>query len=95
MSLLTSKSRGDLECQVWPGQSQLNQKRKQMRKAQGKDMMCCGCMAGLNKRTRLWVKILIALVIVGIAVGVGVGVSRAVGGGVYKDKDNPNAPIDH
>lgn len=95
MSLLTSKSRGDLECQVWPGQTQLKQKRKQMRKARGEDMMCCGCMAGLNKKTKLYVKILIALVIVGIAVGVGVGVSRAVGGGVYKDKDNPNAPIDH
>lgn len=93
ISSLTSKTREDLECQVWPGQSELKQKRKQMRRAKGEDLMCCGCMARLNKKTKIWVKILIALVIASVAVGVGVGVSRAVGGGVYKDKDNPNAPI--
>ena len=66
-----------------------------MRKARGEDLICCGCMTALNKKTKLWVKILIALVVVGIAVGVGVGVSRAVGGGVWKDKEQSNVPIDH
>lgn len=95
MSLLKSKSRGDLECQMWPGQSQLKQKKKAMRKARGEDLICCGCMTGLNKRTKIWVKALIALLIVGVVIGVGVGVTKAVGGGVWKSKNQQNAPIDN
>jgi hypothetical protein len=93
VSLLKSKSRGDMECTVWPGQNALKQKKKAMRRERGKHLMCCGWMAGLNKKTKIWVKVLIALVVVGIAVGVGVGVSRAVGGGVWKNQDAANSPI--
>ena len=94
MSLLKSKSRGDIECTVWPGQNALKQKKKDMRRERGKNLMCCGWMAGLSKKKKIYAKILIALLVVGIAVGVGVGISRAVGGGVWKNKTS-NAPISH
>ena len=66
--------------------------KKAMRKQKGKHLMCCGWMAGLDRKTKIWVKVLIALLVVGAAVGVGVGISRAVGGGVWK-KGNDNTPI--
>ena len=91
MGLLKSKT-GNVECQVWPGQRAMKMKKKAMRREKAKYMMC-GCMAGLDKRTKIWVKVLIALVVVGLAVGVGVGVSRAVGGGVWKNSTNANSPI--
>lgn len=95
MSLLQSKSRGDIECTVWPGQNALKQKKKAMRRERGKHLMCCGWMSSLSRKNRIYAKILIALIIVGIAIGVGVGISRSVGGGVWKNKDNANAPISH
>lgn len=55
--------------------------------------MLCGCMAGMDKKKALWIKVLIAFVVVGAAIGVGVGISRAVGGGVWKNKNTSNAPI--
>jgi len=67
-------------------------KKKAMRREKSKHMVC-GCMAGLDKRTKTWIKVLIALIVVGTAVGVGVGVSKAVGGGVWKSQNNVNAPI--
>jgi hypothetical protein len=91
-SLLKNKSRSDMDCTVWPGQKALKQKKKAMRKQKGKHLMCCGWMAGLDRKTKIWVKVLIALLVIGAAVGVGVGISRAVGGGVWK-KGNANAPI--
>jgi hypothetical protein len=91
MGLLKARS-GNVESQVWPGRKAMKMKKKAMRREKGKYMMC-GCMAGLDKRTKIWVKILTALVVVGLAVGVGVGVSRAVGGGVWKNSTNANSPI--
>ena len=89
--IFKSKS-GNPECTVWPGQNAMKMKKKAMRRERSKNMIC-GCMAGLDKRTRIWIKVLIALLVIGTAVGVGVGVSRAVGGGVWKSSTNANAPI--
>ena len=51
-------------------------------------------MRKLNKRQKLWAKLLIALLIVGAAVGLGIGISKAVGAGVWKSA-NEQAPIGH
>jgi hypothetical protein len=83
---------GNPECTVWPGQKAMKMKKKAMRKERNKHNLCA-CMAGLDKRTKIWIKVLIALIVVGTAVGVGVGVSKAVGGGVWKSQSNANAPI--
>ena len=53
----------------------------------------CGCMAGLDRKTKIWIKIIVALVVVGVGLGVGLGVSKAVGGGIWKSNSSPNAPI--
>jgi len=90
--LLKTKKSKDMDCTVWPGQKAMKQKKKAMRREQGKYGVC-GCMAGMDKKTKIWIKILIALLVVGAAVGVGVGISRAVGGGVWKNKQNSNTPI--
>ena len=91
LGLLKSKTRVE-ECTVWPGQKMMKMKKKEMRKAKAKYVLC-PCMAGLGKNTRIWIKVIIALVIIGGAIGVGVGVSKAVGGGVWKNNNNSNAPI--
>ncbi|KAI9845485.1 MAG: hypothetical protein M1837_004823 [Sclerophora amabilis] len=46
-----------------------------------------------DKRTRLWIKILIGLLIVAVAIAIGVGISRAVGGGVYKSEDEESGKL--
>jgi hypothetical protein len=66
------------ECTVWPGQRALMEKKKAARRQKG-----CSPMRNLDKRTKLWIKICIAILFVGVAVGVGIGVSKAVGGGVW------------
>jgi hypothetical protein len=76
------------ECTVWPGKKALMEKKKMARKHR----KGCNPMRNLDKRTKLWVKILIALLVVGLAVGVGVGISKAVGGGVI-GSDNRTKPI--
>lgn len=91
LGLFKSKS-GNPECTVWPGQDAMKKKKKAMRRERNKHTVC-GCMAGLDKRTKIWIKVLIALLVIGTAVGVGVGVSKAVGGGVWKSSNNSNAPI--
>lgn len=45
----------------------------------------CSPLRKLNKKQKIWVKILIAMIIVGAAIGIGVGVSKAVGAGVWKN----------
>lgn len=79
------------DCTVWPGRAALKKKKKEM-KRQEKRKGVCGCMAGLSKRTKIWVKILILCVVVGVVTGVGIGISKAVGGGVWKNGSH-NAPI--
>ena len=74
----TTTTKTNKECTVWPGQRALMEKKKAARRQKG-----CNPMRNLDKRTKLWVKICIAILFVGIAVGVGIGVSKAVGGGVW------------
>ncbi|CAD6441974.1 c361a0c2-5094-496b-a3b8-25f7277fa4e8 [Sclerotinia trifoliorum] len=90
--LMKAKTGATQECTVWPGQQQMKRKKKAMKQ----DRMSagiCGCMAGFDKKTRVWIKVLIALVVIALAVGVGVGVSRAVGGGVWKNSQSTNTAI--
>ena len=63
-----------------------------MRKERGKQALC-GWMAGMPKKTQMWIKISIALLVIGAAIGIGIGVSKAVGGGVWRDKSTSNAPL--
>ncbi|TAQ85604.1 hypothetical protein B7494_g6062 [Chlorociboria aeruginascens] len=91
IALLKTKVGGP-ECTVWPGQKEMKKKKKAMR-IQKRKVGVCGCMAGLDRQTRIWVKVLVALVVVGLAVGLGVGISKAVGGGFWKNEQNSNAPI--
>lgn len=62
----------------------MKQKEKEMKIARRQNGMC-GCMAGYSKRTRMIIKVLIALLVIGAAVGVGVGISKAVGGSTWKN----------
>lgn len=90
--LLKTKSGKDMDSTVWPGRKAMKMKKKEMRKQRAKHGVC-GCMAGLDKKTKIWVKVLIALLVVGAAIGVGLGISKAVGGGIWKSNSNSNAPI--
>jgi hypothetical protein len=94
ISLLKSKSRGDLECQMWPGQTELKKKKKAMRKARGEDLMCCGCLSGMDQKKKICIKVLIILIVIGAVIGVSVGVTKAVGGGVFRSNGNPSAPLE-
>ncbi|KAI9797009.1 MAG: hypothetical protein M1833_005842 [Piccolia ochrophora] len=55
-------------------------------------------LKNLDRRTKIFVKILIALTIVAVAVAIGVGISRAVGGGVWTGNDTqtqiPGSKVD-
>jgi hypothetical protein len=74
----TTTTKTNKECTVWPGQRALMEKKKAAMRQKS-----CNPMRNLDKRTKLWAKICIAILFVGIAVGVGIGVSKAVGGGVW------------
>jgi hypothetical protein len=76
--LSTAHTKTNKECTVWPGKQALLEKKKAARRRKG-----CNPMRNLDKRTKIWVKILIGLFVIGTAVGVGVGISKAVGGGVW------------
>jgi hypothetical protein len=75
-------SKGKNDCTVWPGKQALKAQKKAARRQRG-----CNPMRNLSKRTRIWVKLFIALLVIGIAVGIGIGVSKAVGGGVWSSLD--------
>ncbi len=81
-------SRKSRECTTRSGRNALKKK--------GNLLMCerhqWNPMRKLNKRQKLWAKIIIALLIVGAAVGIGIGISKAVGAGVWKST-NEQAPI--
>jgi hypothetical protein len=74
------KSTNNNDCKVWPG-------RPKKQKRHHHNSRCCHPLRRFSKKTRLWIKILIALFVVALAVGLGVGISRAVGGGVWKGVD--------
>ncbi|QSZ29600.1 hypothetical protein DSL72_004116 [Monilinia vaccinii-corymbosi] len=91
-ALTKAKTGATQECSVWPGQQQMRRKKKAM-KHERISAGICGCMAGFDSKTRVWIKILIALVVIALAVGVGVGISRAVGGGVWRSSQSTNTAI--
>jgi len=84
MTPMTTRTNQD--CPVWPGRSALQRQKKQAKKQRG-----CNPMRNFSKRQKITIKVLIALVIVGAAVGIGLGISKAVGGGIWKDR----SPIEH
>ncbi|ESZ94962.1 hypothetical protein SBOR_4645 [Sclerotinia borealis F-4128] len=90
--LSKAKTGATQECTVWPGQQQMKRKKKAM-KQDRISAGICGCMASFDRKTRIWIKVLIALIVVALAVGVGVGISRAVGGGVWKNSQSTNTAI--
>jgi hypothetical protein len=67
---------------MWPSLSSQKAKKKQAKRE--KRAKSWNPMAGMGKRQKLIVTLIIALFIIGAAVGIGVGVSKAVGGGVTK-----------
>ncbi|KAH8820059.1 hypothetical protein F5884DRAFT_36206 [Xylogone sp. PMI_703] len=77
---------------VWPCQNTLKMQNKARKRARRKEGVC-GCLAGLDRRSRLGVKVLIVLLVIGAAVGIGIGISKAVGGGIWKSSHQSNAPI--
>ncbi|AEO63013.1 e3a3e82a-a57c-4c34-98cc-c4d315cfe596 [Thermothielavioides terrestris] len=80
-------TKGGSDCEVWPGQDHWRRKAK----AAKRKRRYCNCLAGLSKRNRIIVKILIIMLIVGIAVGVGFGVSKPLGAGVWRS-ETQNSP---
>lgn len=66
------------DCQVWPGKDHWKQRAKAAKRQRS-----CACLARLNRRSRIAVKILIVLLVVGIAVGVGFGVSKPLGAPIW------------
>lgn len=73
------------ECTMWPSKTTLREKalaEKQARRGRGLGRVGV-VWARLDKRTKLWIKICIALFIVAAAVGLGIGISKVVGGGIW------------
>lgn len=82
----------NFHCAVWPNQQAMRMKKKAMRRTNGRYMMC-GWLAARSKPTRITIKTIFALVLIGAAVGIAIGISKAVGGGVWRNSQNTNAPI--
>jgi len=75
---------------VWPGTKQLVKRRKAR---QANESCCCGPWLRLSKKQRLWIQIVVALLLVGAVTGLGVGITKAVGGGVFRNYNTPEAPV--
>ncbi|KAI1432654.1 hypothetical protein GGR50DRAFT_581023 [Xylaria sp. CBS 124048] len=73
----SSASGGDLftsDSSIWPGQAHWREKAL----AAERKNRSCQCLARLDKRTNIAVKITIALLVIGVAIGVGFGISKSV-----------------
>ena len=70
------------DCTVWPHQSTLKQRSKDMKRRRG-----CMLFRRLTRKQRIIAQIVIAVLIVGAAIGIGIGVSKAVGAGVWKNNN--------
>lgn len=81
-------TRTNKSCTVWPGTQELKERNKLARQAR---MNRYNPMRNLDKKTKVWVKIAIALLAVGLILGVGLGISKAVGGGIWKNSTNTNS----
>lgn len=69
---------------VWPGQSYWREKTR----AAKRKNRSCQCLARLDKRAQVAVKIAIVLLILGIAVAVGFAVSKSLGARIWKPEDD-------
>jgi hypothetical protein len=79
------------ECTMWPTHQTLRQNRLADKKQRRQNRTCgCGMVkdrwAGLSKKQRLAIRILITMVVIGAIVGVAVGITRSVNGGVWSGK---------
>ncbi|KAB2100974.1 hypothetical protein AG0111_0g10910 [Alternaria gaisen] len=72
------------ECTMWPTRQAVLDKRKSYQRKRG-----CAFFRNLTNKQRMWAKIIIALLVIGAAVGLGVGISRAVGGGLLPQSNQP------
>ena len=75
----------ETDSSVWPSKKALEEKalvakREERKRRHGRFLF----MAGLTKKQKLCIQILVGVLVVGAAVGLGVGISKAVGGRVYK-----------
>jgi hypothetical protein len=79
------------ECTMWPSKQSLIDAEKERKKRKGG---WWNAMCHMNKKQKMWFRVIVFLIIVAAAVGLGVGISRAVGGGVWagngQNKDIPN-----
>ncbi|KAL2130863.1 hypothetical protein VTI74DRAFT_5837 [Chaetomium olivicolor] len=75
-------TKGGTDCHVWPGQEHWRQKAKAAKKKRRN----FNCLAGLSKRNRIIVKILLLLLTVGIAIAVGFGISKPLGAGIWRSE---------
>ena len=70
-------------CTVWPGQGA---KRNKFTSSTYRKR-AWNPMRGLQPKTRIWLKIIIALAIISAAIGIGIGISKAVGAGLWKNSN--------
>jgi hypothetical protein len=72
----------------------MKMKKKAMRREKARYMLC-GWMAELGKPARIAIKVVMAVGLLAAAVGIAIGISKAVGGGVWRSKEDTNAPLGH
>ena len=84
----------NFHCTVWPSARAMKLKKKAMRREKSRYMLC-GWMASLGRPTRITIKVIMALGLLAAAVGIAIGISKAVGGGVWRSKQDTNAPLGH
>ena len=53
----------------------------------------CDPLGRLSRKQKMVVQAIVVLLLVAAVTGLGVGISKAVGGGVFKNNNNSNAPI--
>lgn len=90
------KTRPDenFHCTVWPSAHEIKMRKKAMRR-ENSTCMLFGWMASLGRPARITIKVAMALGLLAAAVGIAIGISKAVGGGVWRSKENTNAPLGH
>ncbi|KAI1363561.1 hypothetical protein F5Y08DRAFT_237467 [Xylaria arbuscula] len=81
---LRGSSRFQSDGRVWPGQAFWREKTR----AAKRKNRTCQCLARLDKRTQVVIKITIVLLILGIAVAVGFAVSKSLGARIWKPQDD-------
>lgn len=73
---------------VWPCKRQMRE--KQLARKKGRR---CDPLGRLSRKQKMVVQAIVVLLLIAAVTGLGVGISKAVGGGVFKNNNNSNAPI--